>query len=56
MFFQSDYNDLMPPEPETGGETPEKTGFARFLELVGTHCHRSAQFVRHELRGSPDDA
>lgn len=38
MFFQSDYNDLMPPEPETGGETPEKTGFARFLELVGSQC------------------
>lgn len=38
MFFQSDYNDLMPPEPETGGETPEKTGFARFLEIVSNQC------------------
>ena len=38
MLFHSDYNDLMPPEPETGGVIPEKSGFARFLELVGTQC------------------
>lgn len=38
MFFQSDYNDLMPPEPETGGTAPEKIGFARFLELVSSQC------------------
>ena len=38
MFFQSDYNDLMPPEPETGGTAPEKTGFARVLELVSSQC------------------
>lgn len=38
MFFQSDYNDLMPPEPEAGGVVPEKTGFARFLEIVSSQC------------------
>ena len=38
MFFQSDYNDLMPPEPETGKTVPEKTGFARFLEIAGSQC------------------
>ena len=38
MFFQSDYNDLLPPEPETGGMAPEKTGFARFLEIVSSQC------------------
>lgn len=35
MFFQSDYNDLMPPEPECGKAAPKKTGPARFLELAG---------------------
>lgn len=30
MFFRSDYNDLMTPEPEV-----EKTGLARFAELAG---------------------
>ncbi|MDE7220713.1 MAG: DUF624 domain-containing protein [Oscillospiraceae bacterium] len=38
MFFQSDYNDLMPPEPETGGAASEKIGPARFLEIAGCHC------------------
>ena len=38
MFFQSDYHDLLPPEPETGGMAPEKTGFARFLEIVSSQC------------------
>ena len=38
MFFQSDYNDLMPPEPETGKAAPEKTGLARFLEIVSSRC------------------
>lgn len=38
MFFQSDYNDLMPPEPETGKTAPEKTGLARFLEIVSSRC------------------
>lgn len=36
MFFQSDYNDLMPPEPEN--DENEKTGLARFLEIVGNQC------------------
>lgn len=35
MFFQSDYHDLMPSEPETEGSA-EKTGLPRFLEIVGT--------------------
>lgn len=34
MFFNSDYNDLMPPVPETGAMSPEKTGFPRFLEIL----------------------
>lgn len=38
MLFQSDYNDLLPPEPETGGMVPEKTGFARFLEIISSQC------------------
>lgn len=38
MLFQSDYNDLLPPEPETGGMAPEKTGLARFLEIVSSQC------------------
>ena len=38
MFFQSEDNDLMPPEPETGKTAPEKTGFARFLEIVSSQC------------------
>lgn len=38
MFFQSDDSDLMPPEVEDGGEAPEKTGFARVLELVSSQC------------------
>ena len=38
MFFQSDDSDLMPPEVEDGGEAPEKTGFARVLELVNGQC------------------
>lgn len=38
MFFQSDYNDLMPTAPEAGEGAPEKTGFARLLELVGSQC------------------
>lgn len=38
MFFQSDYNDLMPPEPEAGKTAPERTGFARFLEIVSSQC------------------
>ena len=38
MFLQSDYNDLMPPEPETGESSPEKTGFARFMEIVANQC------------------
>lgn len=38
MFFQSDYNDLMPPEPESSEAAAEKTGPARFLELVGKQC------------------
>jgi len=38
MFFQSDDSDLMPPEVEDGGEAPEKTGFARVLELVSGQC------------------
>lgn len=38
MFFQSDYNDLMPPEPECGETVPKKTGPARFLELAGKQC------------------
>lgn len=38
MFLQSDYNDLMPPEPETGEASVEKTGPARFLEIMGNHC------------------
>ena len=38
MFFQSDYNDLMPPEPESGEAAPKKTGLARFLELAGKQC------------------
>lgn len=38
MFFQSDYNDIMPSEPEPDVEVPEKTGFARFLELIGSEC------------------
>ena len=37
MFFQSDYRDLMPPEPETGAPA-EKTGPRRFLEIVGAQC------------------
>ena len=36
MFLQSDYNDLMPPEPEHGGG--EKTGLSRFLEIMGDQC------------------
>ncbi len=38
MFLQSDYNDLMPPEPEDGGATSEKTGFSRFMEIMGNQC------------------
>lgn len=38
MFFQSDYHDLMPPEPEDGGAAPEKTGPARFLEILGNQA------------------
>lgn len=38
MLFQSDYNDLLLPEPGTGGMVPEKTGFARFLEIVSSQC------------------
>lgn len=38
MFFQRDYNNLMPPEPEAEGEVPEKTGLARVLELVSSQC------------------
>ena len=38
MFLQSDYNDLMPPEPESGEASPEKTGLSRFLEIVGNQC------------------
>lgn len=38
MFFQSDYNDLMPPETGTGETAPEKTGLSRFLEIAGNQC------------------
>ena len=38
MFLQSDYNDLMPPEPEGDEASPEKTGLSRFLEIMGNHC------------------
>ena len=38
MFFQSDYNDLLPQEPETEEAASEKTGPARFLELAGKQC------------------
>ena len=38
MFFQSDYNDLMPPEPETDEPSAEKTGPARFMEILGNQC------------------
>lgn len=37
MFFQSDYNDLMPPHPEDDGESSQKTGPARFMEIIGGH-------------------
>ena len=36
MFFQSDYNDLMPPVPEPDGGPSSKTGFARFIEIAGS--------------------
>ena len=36
MLFQSDYHDLMPPEPENGGQPSRKTGFARFMEILGS--------------------
>ena len=38
MLFQSDYNDLMPPEPENDDASSEKTGLARFLEIAGKQC------------------
>lgn len=34
MFFRSDYEELMTPEEDR----PEKTGMARFLELLGPAC------------------
>ena len=37
MFLQSDYNDLMPPEPENDEASPEKKGLSRFLEIIGDH-------------------
>lgn len=37
MFFQSDYNDLMPSAPESDAPPTEKTGPARFMEIIGTH-------------------
>ena len=36
MFLQSDYNDLMPSEPDNGG--PPKTGLALFLDILGNQC------------------
>ena len=38
MFFQSDYNDLMPPEPEQDAAPSVKTGPARFMEIIGNQC------------------
>ena len=38
MFFKSDYHDLLPPEPETGGALPEKKGPRRFFELLALNC------------------
>jgi len=35
MFFKSDYNDLLPPEPETN---EAKKGIPCFFELLGRHC------------------
>lgn len=38
MYVQNSDNDRMPPEPETDGPVSDKTGVARFLELVGSQC------------------
>ena len=38
MFFNSDYNDLMPPVPENSEMLPEKKGFSRFLDIMEDHC------------------
>lgn len=38
MFFKSDYHDLLPPESETGGALPEKTGARRLFELLALNC------------------
>lgn len=37
MFFNSDYNDLLTPEPETE-EAPPKKGVSCFFDLLGRHC------------------
>ena len=36
MFFNSDYKDLMPPYPED--DTPPKSGFPCFFDLLGRNC------------------
>ena len=38
MFFNSDYNDLMPPFPEQEDTSAEKTGFSCFFALLGRNC------------------
>jgi len=37
MFFKSDYNDLLPAEPETDDISPKK-GISCFFDLLGCHC------------------
>ena len=38
MFLQSDYNDLMPPEPESDAAPSQKTGLPRLMEIIGDQC------------------
>lgn len=38
MFFNSDYNDLMPPVPEIDVPPAERTGLSGLLSLVGSQC------------------
>lgn len=38
MFFKSDYNDLLPPEPESDELSVQKRGLPLLLDLLGRHC------------------
>lgn len=38
MFFNSDYNDLMPPVPEYDAPPPERVGLSGFFGILGSQC------------------